>query len=164
MSSYAVSERGKNAYRCSLHWSVQRGIQAKCPSLCCMDSTWFIKTEVSCLCLSSRVQPVPYHSNNMRPRKQSRHLNIDQRLRRYSAWSVVCCVHSVRLQSENIQTKTSWNLYQNLILTRIRWKTKTFLLRATLTLMVTWRTLLTQTAHRVLKVHTVNPTACSPHV
>jgi len=156
MSSYAVSERGKNAYRCSLHWSVQRGIQAKCPSLCCMDSTWFIKTEVSCLCLSSRVQPVPYHSNNMRPRKQSRHLNIDQRLRRYSAWSVVCCVHSVRLQSENIQTKTSWNLYQNLILTRIRWKTKTFLFRMTVTFTMTQIKWLAQISHSRLTIQSVN--------
>ena len=74
----------------------------------------------------------------------------------------VCCVpncnelHSAGwLQGETSQTETSQNWYQNLNLTYIHRKTRTFLLRVTATLM-TQMTLLTQTSNSRLTKQTVD--------
>jgi len=70
----------RNAYRCTLLWSVQYETRDKCLSLCCKDFfVMFLNCRFMLPCtFNSTVQPLCWDGNNMRQARQCECLSHDQ--------------------------------------------------------------------------------------
>jgi hypothetical protein len=102
-----------NAYRHSLHCLVLYGTKGNCPALCCKDfSVIFVNSSFMLFSVfNSTVQSIPCQSSNRWKVRQCRHLNHIQGFRR--CWVCFTVSFVEMLQRENLQTKASWNWYQN---------------------------------------------------
>jgi len=140
----------RNACWCLCLCLVQYGTRRKCPLFLCKD--FFLKL-VKCRFIlmstfSSRPESVPWQRENLRQAMQCRYLNNGQKAMGLvcaewdqSAFSSVDKRRNLTDQdiTEPILESDSWHIH---------WKTKTLLLRVTVTL---W----TQTSHSGLTIHTI---------
>jgi len=120
-------------------------------------SLWLFGTVGSCLCLYSTQQfsqfPVTTITCN-RPGSADAWVTI--RIRRCWLCRVMNCakvLFAVWLQAETLQTENHGNGIRIGLLMHIHQKTKTFLLKVTVTLTTIQTTLLTQTSHNRLTIH-----------
>jgi len=114
----------------------------------------------SCLCLSStqHFSPLPVTSNNMWQTRQCRCLNHNQSQK-------VFCLLCAELRQSAFSSFTTWRILIHWDITKVvlqsglRWafrKTKTFLLRVTVTLTMSQMMLLAQTSYSGLTIQTVD--------